>query len=86
MDHGNCILTDMISIPEKMTRSIIKKNTSEYMNKHQLIQEFLFQYLLNNGANKQGESEDVFYHDFHKKSTKVILEKKFLCKRKADRG
>lgn len=40
VDHGNCRLIDMISIPGKMTVCIIKK-ISEYMTKHNLIQELL---------------------------------------------
>ena len=39
-EHGSCRLMDMISIPGKMTVSIIKK-ISEYMTKHRLIQELL---------------------------------------------
>lgn len=72
MDHGKCRLTEVISIPGKMTMSVIKKKTSEYMNKHQLIQELLLHYLLHNGTNKQeceGELEDV--RDSHKKPTKL---------------
>lgn len=38
VDHENCRLMDMISIPGKTTVSIIKKMISEYMTKHHLSQ------------------------------------------------
>lgn len=40
-DHAKCRLKDVISIPGKMMMCIIKVKTSEYVNKHQLIQELL---------------------------------------------
>lgn len=56
----------MVSIPGKMTVSIIKKKISEYMTKHHLSQE---NNLLYNGANKrvyEGEPEDITHLDFQK--------------------